>query len=225
MNYKPHLCKFCGETNPDKFSARRKSKCKDCKATYDKQYYQDNKDSMLAQRASYREANKELLATQWKIYYAQNGLQINLKARNRYKKTKEVRQSKQKLYRSKSKAKINAVQNRRRKSSAFRFVENLRSRQRLVLRGVVSTTKGLGCTSKELVEYIMSQFTTGMTLNNYGNQEGCWSLDHVLPISSYEKDLEGNWCIKSTYNKKLIHYTNLQPMWHIDNILKSNKII
>jgi hypothetical protein len=43
-----------------------------------------------------------------------------------------------------------------------------------------------------------------------------------MPLSSYKKDENGNWDINSEYNKKLIHYTNLCPMWHEDNLKKSN---
>ena len=43
-----------------------------------------------------------------------------------------------------------------------------------------------------------------------------WHIDHIIPLSSAKtsKDVE-----------KLMHYTNLQPMWAIENIKKSDKII
>jgi hypothetical protein len=45
---------------------------------------------------------------------------------------------------------------------------------------------------------------------------GKWHIDHIIPISSAcgEVDLI-----------KLNHYTNLQPLWEVDNLKKSNKII
>lgn len=64
-------------------------------------------------------------------------------------------------------------------------------------------------------EYIESQFTEGMTWDNYGNKPNCWSIDHIIPISLANNIEEVN---------KLNHYTNLRPMWHIDNIKKRNKI-
>lgn len=62
--------------------------------------------------------------------------------------------------------------------------------------------------------YIESQFTEGMNWNNYGKTRDCWSIDHIIPKSK-----------ASTLEeiKKLNHYTNLRPMWHIENIKKSNK--
>jgi len=63
-------------------------------------------------------------------------------------------------------------------------------------------------------EYIESQFTEGMNWNNYGNKKDCWSIDHIIP-KSLANNLEEV--------KKLNHYSNLRPMWHLDNIKKSNK--
>ena len=111
---------------------------------------------------------------------------------------------------------------RRLSDPANKFIDSLRNRQKQVLKGVTSTTKGLGCTNEELKIHISSLFLEGMNFNNYGNKSGCWSIDHMKPLSSYEKDELGMWNVNSEYNKKLVHYTNLRPMWHIENIKKSN---
>ena len=107
------------------------------------------------------------------------------------------------------------------KDPAYRFVESLRARQRAVILGKTSTTGGLGCTSEELRDHLASLFQEGMTLENHGE----WHIDHILPLASHDKDSEGNWCTKSDYNRKLIHYTNLQPLWAEDNLKKSNKLL
>ena len=41
-----------------------------------------------------------------------------------------------------------------------------------------------------------------------------WHIDHIIPMDSAKspKDIE-----------KIMHYTNLQPMWSKENISKSNK--
>ena len=65
-------------------------------------------------------------------------------------------------------------------------------------------------------EYIEKQFTEGMVWENYGNTKESWSIDHIIPISSAKTEEE-------VY--KLNHYTNLKPMWHLENIQKSNKIL
>jgi hypothetical protein len=77
------------------------------------------------------------------------------------------------------------------------------------------TLNTLGLESWDLFkEHIEKQFTEEMNWDNYGKTRHCWSLDHIIPISSAKTEEE-------VY--KLNHYTNLQPMWHVDNIKKSNK--
>lgn len=68
----------------------------------------------------------------------------------------------------------------------------------------------IGCTLNELKNHIEKQFIEGMTWENKGK----WHIDHIIPLSSAKTEEE-------LY--KLCHYTNLQPLWAIDNIKKSNK--
>jgi hypothetical protein len=70
----------------------------------------------------------------------------------------------------------------------------------------------VGCTPKFLKKYIEEQFKPGMTWQNHSPKG--WHVDHIIPLAS-AKSLEEI--------KKLSHYTNLQPMWEIDNKKKSNK--
>ncbi len=51
-----------------------------------------------------------------------------------------------------------------------------------------------------------------MSWDNYGE----WHIDHIVPLSSF--DLTD----KSQVNK-VCHYTNLQPLWAIDNLRKGDR--
>lgn len=78
----------------------------------------------------------------------------------------------------------------------------------------MSYEKMIGCTADELEMYITKLLHTGMTIENYGE----WEIDHIIPISSFNLHELGE-CIKC------FNYLNLQPLWKIDNIKKSNKIM
>jgi len=59
-----------------------------------------------------------------------------------------------------------------------------------------------------------SKFTEGMTWKNYGL--GGWQIDHRIPCQDYDlTDIEEQ--------RKCFHYTNLQPLWAMDNFLKNGK--
>jgi len=59
--------------------------------------------------------------------------------------------------------------------------------------------------------HMESLFKEGMTWNNHGE----WHIDHIIPISSGKTEDEV---------VKLCHYSNLQPLWAEENLLKSNTI-
>lgn len=68
----------------------------------------------------------------------------------------------------------------------------------------------LCCSMDFFIKYIESKFLEGMTFENYGK----WHLDHIKPIAD---------CNTLEDIIKYNHYTNFQPLWAKDNILKSNK--
>ena len=77
-----------------------------------------------------------------------------------------------------------------------------------------ATFKMVGCTPKFLKEYLEKKFKRGMTWKNH-TVHG-WHVDHIIPLNS-AKTPEAI--------EKLMHYSNLQPLWATENIRKSNKII
>jgi hypothetical protein len=68
----------------------------------------------------------------------------------------------------------------------------------------------LGCSFEEFKSYIESQFREGMSWENHGK----WHLDHKTPIS---------WAKSEEMVLELNHYTNFQPLWAKDNLVKGNK--
>ena len=71
-----------------------------------------------------------------------------------------------------------------------------------------------GCSVAEVVKHLESQFTDGMTWDNYGFRG--WHIDHVRPCSSFDMtDPEDQ--------KRCFHVSNLQPLWAFDNMSKGAK--
>jgi len=70
----------------------------------------------------------------------------------------------------------------------------------------------LGCDLLEFELDLISKFKDGMILENYGE----WEIDHIKPISLFNLN-------NDTELFECCNYTNLQPLWKKENILKSNK--
>lgn len=80
----------------------------------------------------------------------------------------------------------------------------------------LSTELLTGCSFQELKVHLENQFKHGMSWENYGRKG--WTIDHKIPLSSFDLSNQDEL-------KKACHYTNLQPLWEIENIRKGNKII
>lgn len=78
-----------------------------------------------------------------------------------------------------------------------------------------SAVKELGCTVEELKNYLENQFEGGMSWSNWGFFG--WHIDHIKPLSSFD-------LTDIVQFKEACHYTNLRPMWGIENIKKGKKI-
>ncbi len=95
----------------------------------------------------------------------------------------------------------------------FRLAHLLRTRLRKCALAVgVSGPRELGCSIEEFRRHLESQFTEGMSWDNYGLLG--WHIDHKVPLDSAVSEEEV---------KRLCHYTNLQPLWALDNWKKGNK--
>jgi hypothetical protein len=70
----------------------------------------------------------------------------------------------------------------------------------------------LGAEWDVIKDYIESQFSEGMTWDNYGE----WVFDHKIPVSICKTEEE---------TIRLNHYTNFQPLWLKENLFKSDKIL
>jgi hypothetical protein len=107
------------------------------------------------------------------------------------------------------------MKDRRDTDPNFKLNHYIGSRLHSSLKGIQKNqtlTRYLGCSILSLHQHLENQFTEGMSWDNYGK----WHVDHIRPIASFdftdESQIEECW-----------HYTNLQPLWAIDNLKKSSK--
>jgi len=73
----------------------------------------------------------------------------------------------------------------------------------------------LGCSVDDLKKHLENQFKNGMEWKNYGS---LWNIDHRIPCASFNLLLDDQ-------QKKCFHFSNLQPLFVLDNRLKSDKIL
>jgi hypothetical protein len=185
-----------------------------------KAYYETNKDKIKNQAKSYCELNSNKVKERKKNYYNKNKVKVIKKSKDYYKNNKEKKKEYDKVYRKNNKKKRNDRDKLRRKNDTqYKLTMSLRSRLNNVLKRnqkVGSAVKDLGCTVDELISYLESKFQPEMSWDNW-SKDG-WHIDHIKPLTSFDL----------TDRKQLLeacHYTNLQPLWAKDNLVKSDKII
>lgn len=137
--------------------------------------------------------------------------------RNDYLRHKIKRLQTVNTYRLKNKGLINKNRCQRKKTNInFRIICNLRGR---IYHAVKYSSKSqktitlLGCNLDELKIHLEKQFKEGMTWDNYGKNG--WHIDHIIPCAVFDMS-------DPIEQKQCFHYSNLQPLWAKDNIIKSD---
>lgn len=178
-----------------------KNWCKLCTKEYDKEYKTKNQKKIKKQQIEYRQKNRETLNLYRKKWGTDNPDKVSKNA---------------KIHRIKYKDLINTKRREKRKNNIhfkLRTIISNRIRMALIRGSKNSTSYDLtGCSWEYLKLHLESKFTKGMSWDNYGE----WHIDHIKPCCSFDlTDIE--------QQKICFHYTNLQPLWAIDNLKKSGK--
>lgn len=193
--------------HPD-FIDKLNSRCKNCCAQALKNNYIKNKKTILEKQKQYRnlESSKKLQKEYQILYRIQNKEKLNKYHLEHYYKNKKELNDKATIY----------VRNKRRNDIQYKLKASLRRRLNNALKRNQksgSAVKDLGCSIEFLKQYLKSKFQSGMTWDNHGK----WHIDHIIPLSNFNL----------SNRKELLnacHYTNLQPLWAIDNYKKNDKI-
>ena len=229
----------------------RTSQCKCCMNAKNAIYYAENKEEIVAKQSIHYVENREELNAKNAIYYAENKEEINAKqaiyraehaeeraiyyaehAEERaihYAENKEEKCAKQVIYYAENKEEIaakNATPEARAKRNEkeaerkateplYKLRCNISSLIKNALKNgnfkkTSKTANILGCSYEEFQLHIENQFQPNMTWDNQSN----WHVDHFFPIS---------WAINEAQALFLNHYSNLRPLWAVDNKFKSAK--
>lgn len=188
--------------NPEKYAAKYKrwrDKNKEQERLRARKYYWDDTEAARDRGRIYRERHP------WKI------------------KAQTLRRDKRKAAASKRKHRINnrekiraykrAYDKRRKESDpSYRLMQLIRGR---ILRALseqygekaVKTMSLLGCSIANLRIYLESRFAVGMSWDNHGSE---WQVDHIIPCAIFN-------LTKPEHQKYCFHFSNLQPLWKLDN--------
>ena len=191
-----------------------------------KEWYLKNKEELNARsRKYYQEHKSEIkisMAEYHKNYRLEHRDKNNDYARKYYIENKDKMNEKNKLNYINNKKRyiertIRNHKKARKTNIQFKIRDNLRRRLNRALKNNFkpgNTIKLLGCSIEFLKNYLAVKFTPGMTWENYGK----WHIDHIRPCSSYDMT-------RAEEQALCFNYTNLQPLWAKDNIIKGKKYI
>ncbi len=188
------------ERHKESLSAKERAsreKYKDRYREYNRRHYEKNKEAIKEASRKWRKDNPEKVrafAKEWRVA-------------NREKYMAYIRKGNKKYYAKVKDDPMFVVSNRMRVSvyHALRSAKNGRSWEALV-----------GYSASELKTHLENKFTEGMSWEKF--LEGEIHIDHIRPVSyfSFTTDTDPDFV-------ECWSLTNLQPLWAIDNILKSNK--
>ena len=171
-----------------------KRKCKPCSKANCKRYKKVFKDDVSKYNKKYKSDNKDDI----KVYNHNYNLDNRKAIQTRQTKTQRERK------------KIDAN---------YKLSCSLRNRLLHALKAqstdkTISTFNLLSCDIKQFTEWLEFQFDKEMTFENHGTY---WHMDHCIPCSKWDLTNEEN-------QKKCFHWSNIQPMKALDNIVKNNNM-
>jgi len=174
-----------------------------------KRYREDpkNKEKIRESNRKYAIKNRKKILAYHAKYRKKNKEKINQGGKEWYYKNKEKVRARQRIY-----------ERIRRNTLHFKIKDNMRKRIKTALKKdngkkTKRTMKLVGCTVEQLKQHIEKQFKPGMSWE----QRDSFHIDHIIPCASFD-------LTKLSEQKKCFHYTNLQPLYPIENIKKGAKL-
>jgi hypothetical protein len=206
------ICINCGEEHPETTgwfyfrtdTNKFKNTCIQCFHKHGRRTYNNDKEKAIEYQKNYREEHREGINERQRIYYHKNAHIIRPKEN---KKRRENPEYSRQYYKNVERFNLQS-----------KLANNIRRRTNAVLHGAVKYSHALellGCSVDYLWQHLESQFTEGMTRENYGKGKDKWNVDHIIPPPYFN-------LFDPEQQKKCFHYSNLRPMWGGLNIAKSS---
>ncbi len=182
------------------------------------------KNKHCKKQKEWYDKNRDRASTNYNNFYKQNKLKLKVKSADWYKNNRDRASVNHKIWASKNRLSIN-LKRRLRRERDFSFKVRCTLSQRVwesvksafqksnckEYKKYSNTVNLLGCTIEQLIAHLQKQYQLGMNDQNYGK----WHIDHIKPCSKFD-------LTKEEEQRKCFHYTNLQPLWAIDNLKKSD---
>ena len=170
-----------------------------CSTCYSRKWRKENKEKYrLGQDKWYKQNKKEVIEKVKK--YKKENPNIVQKCRNNADK-EDIKKYYRDRYNNDSDYRLKVIlRNRLRQSIKFHEKSG-------------SAVSDLGCSIDELKKHLESKFTEGMSWDNYGK----WHIDHIKPLASFDLSDREQFL-------RACHYSNLQPLWAKDNLIKKDRI-
>jgi len=195
-------------------------------------YTAENAEAIRLKQAEKYEKNKEYYKAKAKENHAKNRERDNKRNSEYQRRNAEIIKQKHNEYRAANRERARKWEKRYRDANRQKITDSLRERRRNdpflrlreAIRGSVRAYLGskktrrsatfeiVGCTPDFLRSHLEKQFKPGMTWGNYGSH---WHVDHRIPLASGNSPEE---------IMGLSHWTNLQPLEALENLLKSDKM-
>ena len=188
-----------------------RSSCRECIKEYNKKYYKEHREKIIAQKISYQKT----LPKEKKRQYDRNWSERNPEKRKEYEKkrkqTKSFKDWRKKYERHKKET-----------NPAYKLRNLLSVKIRTALKKnsnfkESSYLKFLEYSCEDLVKHLEAQFTPEMNWKNHGTY---WHIDHIVPqillpfVSLEEENFKKCWALE-----------NLRPLEKKENLKKGKKTI
>lgn len=211
--------------------------CRSCQAVLNKEQHEKHPNQRRDNLRKWRQKNREYVCAYQQHWvgdlegFEPKGHQVVVED---YEQHKEQRKKyyhenrdqitvSQKRYRAKPSTKAQRSEyqaERARNNPQVRIKMVLAQRIRFALKNSQTSRAGrtwdlLGCDEKFFRSWISHQFANGMSWENHGKNG--WHFDHIIPCASFD-------LTKPEEQRKCFHWSNIQPLWAIDNMRKNDNL-